>query len=72
MSPEIPDRCKCQKCSGEFKYDPLNGANFMKHFQYACEICGNKRCPHHANHLFKCTNSNKTNQIEELNDNVIR
>lgn len=31
-------------------------------WRYACEICGNKRCPHHSNHALACTNSNKPGQ----------
>lgn len=66
-----PGRCKCQKCSGGFTSDSLNVPNFMEHFRYACEICGNKRCPHHQSHLFKCTNCNEVGQVGELDDNVI-
>jgi len=32
-------------------------------WRYACEICGNKRCPHHENHAFVCTGSNAIDQI---------
>lgn len=32
------------------------------HFRYACEICGNKRCPHHTDHNLECTGSNATGQ----------
>lgn len=31
-------------------------------FRYACEICGNKRCPHHTWHENACTNSNEPGQ----------
>jgi hypothetical protein len=31
-------------------------------FRYACEICGNKRCPHHTNHELRCTGSNESGQ----------
>lgn len=31
-------------------------------FRYACEICGNKRCPHHTDHRLPCTNSNEPGQ----------
>lgn len=30
--------------------------------RYACEICGNKRCPHHTDHRLDCTGSNKPGQ----------
>jgi hypothetical protein len=31
-------------------------------WRYACEVCGNKRCPHHSDHDFKCTGSNEPEQ----------
>lgn len=31
-------------------------------FRYACELCGNKRCPHHTDHRLACTNSNEPGQ----------
>ena len=33
-------------------------------FRYACEICGNKRCPHHRDHDETCTGSNEPGQSE--------
>ena len=30
--------------------------------RFACEICGNKRCPHHSDHRLACTNSNEPGQ----------
>lgn len=33
-------------------------------WRYACVWCGNKRCPKHQNHIFKCTGSNEPNQIK--------
>ena len=35
-------------------------------WRYACEKCGNKRCPHHEWHQFKCTGSNEPDQIGEV------
>jgi hypothetical protein len=32
------------------------------HFRYACEICGNKRCPHHTDHRLACSGSNAVGQ----------
>ena len=32
------------------------------HWSYNCPKCGNKRCPHHTWHGFRCTNSNKPDQ----------
>lgn len=31
-------------------------------WRYACEICGNKRCPHHTYHGNACTGSNEPGQ----------
>lgn len=31
-------------------------------WRYCCELCGNKRCPHHTNHILECTNSNAPGQ----------
>jgi predicted HAD superfamily Cof-like phosphohydrolase len=39
-----------------------DGNDFYRYFRYTCEKCGNKRCPHHLNHIFKCTGSNELNQ----------
>lgn len=35
-------------------------------FRYACEVCGNKRCPHHADHRYRCTGSNEPGQVGEI------
>ena len=64
--------CLCEKCRYErIKANPgkmelvwTPGVNF----RYACEICGNKRCPHHYDHRFQCTNSNEPNQTGVLID----
>lgn len=31
-------------------------------WRYACEQCGNKRCPHHTDHTLACTGSNEPGQ----------
>lgn len=31
-------------------------------WRYMCEICGNKRCPHHSDHELYCTGSNEPGQ----------
>ena len=49
--------CLCIKCTSE-----NNSPLAQKPFRYACEICGNKRCPHHSDHSRDCTNSNDTGQ----------
>ena len=46
--------CQCVKC----RPSPY----IFSDFRYACEICGNKRCPHHSNHELACTGGNKPNQ----------
>lgn len=38
----------------------------MPGWAYACHLCGNKRCPHHANHRFRCTASNEPDQVGVL------
>lgn len=49
--------CQCIKCTTD-QDSPLG----QKIFRYACEICGNKRCPHHSDHELDCTNSNEVGQ----------
>jgi hypothetical protein len=53
--------CYCIKCRGEWasKQNPLTTAGPIR---FACEICGNKRCPHHSDHRLACTNSNEPGQ----------
>jgi hypothetical protein len=60
--------CLCIKCYDErFAGPPWNGVisigDPMPPFRYACEICGNKRCPHHSDHRNACTGSNEPAQI---------
>lgn len=47
---EESPRCSCAKC------------NKKAWWMTVCSICGNKRCPHAANHMNQCTNSNEPNQ----------
>jgi hypothetical protein len=71
--------CTCIKCHKErtkeflksWFIDPSNELLAILHpnypsYQYACHKCGNKRCPHHQDHKFKCTNSNKPDQMGVL------
>lgn len=37
--------------------DPFFGSRMI-----LCSICGNKRCPHAADHRHECTNSNEPGQ----------
>lgn len=71
--------CTCIKCyekrTEEFiklwSQGPQNNGFIMldpdyPKYQYACHKCGNKRCPHHKDHRFKCTNSNEPDQVGVL------
>ena len=66
--------CHCQKCYNDWRKQLTKSKVFMKsnltpdltRFRYACEKCGNKRCPHHAHHIYKCTNSNEVDQPREI------
>jgi len=51
------DSCWCEECSPVTMED----CHFV-----VCPFCGNKRCPKASNHRYKCTNSNETGQIGEL------
>lgn len=55
--------CGCIKCT-EARPRPEGASPFdMKPgFRYMCEICGNKRCPHHSDHTLTCTGSNEPGQ----------
>jgi len=52
VSPET--LCKCYACTS------LRGENLM--CMFVCVKCGNKRCPHAADHSNGCTNSNDVGQ----------
>ena len=54
--------CGCQGCVDLRPGLPGPG---KPGWRYACEKCGNKRCPHHEWHQFKCTGSNEPDQIGE-------
>lgn len=65
------DTCGCMKCVAERcaalgEEEGLRRINAFQpmdpHWRYACEICGNKRCPHHSDHTLACTNSNEPGQ----------
>ena len=67
---EQPAPCGCLKCQTEWAaslpaetpwQERLAGPH-RKGWRYACEICGNKRCPHHSDHTLACTRSNATGQ----------
>ena len=64
--------CGCHRCVdirlSEMKYpqhntlDPYTLDPFPPGWRYTCEICGNKRCPHHTDHNLACTNSNEVGE----------
>jgi len=54
------EKCLCIKCSSENKSG--NRLNDLDNFRYACEKCGNKRCPHHSDHHMVCSGSNEPGQ----------
>lgn len=47
--PAWTTECNCLKCTPN---------KFTNRRFNVCSICGNKRCPHAADHDFECTNSN--------------
>ena len=54
--------CLCITCCGA-RYRELSSEERLKYpFRYACEICGNKRCPHHTDHRLECSGSNLPGQ----------
>lgn len=59
--------CYCITCHDEWasRQDPPTSRTFGyagTPIRFACEICGNKRCPHHTDHRLTCTNSNESGQ----------
>lgn len=52
-----PNDCHCQSCR------PVTFADMRFPL---CPLCGNKRCPHCADHRYRCTNSNLPDQVPEL------
>jgi len=64
--------CTCQRCHHERfpeRMESLGDLESWLHgpgWPYACHQCGNKRCPHHADHRFVCTGSNAVDQVGVL------
>lgn len=63
--------CGCITCAGERAevlrkqgkpFDEWLPTPSSPGWRYACELCGNKRCPHHTNHTLECTGSNEPGQ----------
>lgn len=62
------NQCGCLCCQKSRRTPLLTSLDPLKFYtidpiRYACELCGNKRCPHHIDHRLKCTNSNDTGQV---------
>lgn len=56
----VIDAC-CYECAK--KMPPVNGWPVPLVTFIVCTICGNKRCPHAANHENRCTGSNEPGQV---------
>lgn len=56
--------CGCIKCTDARRatHHDLGNFSMPPGFRYACELCGNKRCPHHSDHTLACTGSNEPGQ----------
>ncbi|MDO7841122.1 hypothetical protein [Sphingomonas immobilis] len=61
--------CGCYACTKARVYaEPLGRGPFDPRMSrmFLCETCGNKRCPHAADHNLICTNSNEPGQAGSL------
>ena len=59
----MSETCGCIRCYSErTSKTPATQMMWPGHFRYACEKCGNKRCPHHSDHNLECTASNEPGQ----------
>lgn len=63
MKDERRELCGCCRCVNE-AVEADNGGPFDARLirMFCCEKCGNKRCPHAADHRNACTNSNDSGQ----------
>jgi hypothetical protein len=59
-----PPLCGCIRCLRE-RDDRTMGLPTEYARMIVCRVCGNKRCPHAADHRFVCTGSNEPGQIGE-------
>lgn len=57
--------CNCARCISEANLQQ-DGMPIRYSFMIVCSICGNKRCPHAADHRLECTNSNEPGQAGSL------
>lgn len=62
--------CPCYRCTKErTDIDPgpmMLGQSIEMQRYFLCETCGNKRCPHAADHRNACTGSNEPGQPGSL------
>ena len=65
MEPLYKNRCGCISCHDKNKKGK-SLPEILVGFRYSCELCGNKRCPHHSNHKLDCTSSNEPGQLGSL------
>lgn len=66
----MSDPCGCLSCQDAWAetlppetpiHERFPGAG-RRGWRFACELCGNKRCPHHSDHRLECTRSNAPGQ----------
>ena len=71
---QIPLDCRCYRCTAELvEREPLPADEKLfgtvdprMARMFLCETCGNKRCPHAADHRHACTGSNEPGQPGSL------
>lgn len=57
------ERCQCRACiraRGDMDFESGLPAEWTR--MIVCAVCGNKRCPHAADHRHPCTGSNDPGQ----------
>lgn len=69
--------CSCFACEKDRvretapePHETFGGHDMRLGRMFLCETCGNKRCPHAADHRHACTNSNKPGQRGSLYENA--
>jgi len=59
-------QCECHRCIEEKRLgqecDLLGWRPLSSYRMILCPVCGNKRCPHAADHDLPCTGSNEPGQ----------
>lgn len=58
-------QCNCRKCLRDRKEENPPGSGWPTEItmMILCPTCGNKRCPHAADHRHACTGSNEPGQV---------